>query len=205
MSREMTSDMAAAVAAATVKPCIFVEVQYPGGTVRLNSGLTTQTLNGNSFSGVGTVGTIADIEESLDDAPGSATIEFPANSAMVAAALGASARGRTVKIWIGAHNLSTGTLIADPVVEFSGTVSHHGGPGDPRAGAITLVCVDESADQERPLEQLYTDEEQQRLHPGDLGCQYVASLPNKEFTWGNAAAKIATPVAPPSTDGESEG
>ena len=31
-----------------------------------------------------------------------------------------------------------------------------------------------------------TDQEQQRMHPGDIGLEYVAALPNMKFTWGNA-------------------
>jgi hypothetical protein len=41
------------------------------------------------------------------------------------------------------------------------------------------------ADLERPRESLLTDEEQQRLYPGDLGLEHVATqVPLSSLPWG---------------------
>lgn len=202
MSRALTTDTANAFSADQVAPCILVEIDYPGGMVRVHSGIGDQEFNGETFTGVGTLGAVADIEETTDESSNGATFQLSASSAMLAKALIENPRNRSVKMWTGAYDLTSGDLIDSPALDFSGFVSHHSHTDDGINATITLIAVDETGDQERALEQRWTNEEQQRLYPGDIALEYVADMPNKEFTWGNAP--VPTAIAPPSNGGGSD-
>jgi hypothetical protein len=196
MSRTLTTATANAIAATAVRPAILVEIDYASGTTRLHSGIGDLTFDGDTYTGVGTLGAITDLEESIDESANGCTLTLAASSAIIALALTEDARGRPVRIWIGARDLAADTLIADPALFFSGLVESMSHEDNGETGSVSLHCVDETGDQERPLERRLTNEVQQQLHPGDRGLEYVADLPNQQFVWGNATVAVTTPTGP---------
>jgi len=56
---------------------------------------------------------------------------------------------------------------------------------------ITINVTDELADWDRNITSLYTDAEQQRLHPGDNCMEHVGSMPTQDFIWPTQAAQRA--------------
>jgi len=196
MSRTLTTATANAFAASVVAPAILVDIDYASGITRLHSGIGNLTFGGNTYTGTGTLGAITDLEESIDESANGCTLSLSAASAIIALALTEDARGRPVRIYIGALNTSSGLLIADPALFFSGLVESMSHEDNGETGTVSLHCVDETGDQERPLERRLTNEIQQQLHPGDRGLEYVADLPNQQFTWGNATVAAATPGGP---------
>jgi hypothetical protein len=188
MSRDLTSDVANAFSAATVKPVVLAKLDFASGAVRVHSGIGNLTFASETYTGVGTLGTVSDITESIDPSSNSATLTLSAASAVIALALTevGGGRNRAAKVWLGAKNLGTDALLADPALVYSGFISHITHRDDGTTGSVQVHLVNETGDQERALERRYTNEDQQRLYPGDTGFQYVADLPNKEFTWGNA-------------------
>lgn len=193
MSRDLTSSMQSAFAAATVWPVMFAKMEFPGGTVLLCSHIASLTFASETYTGLGTLGVVSDIEETVDESSNNVTLTLSAASSVVALALTEPVRGARVRLWRGLLN-SGGTLIADPALEFSGFASHMSHSDDGTNGSVTLHIVDETGDQERPLDLRYTDAEQQRMYPGDTGLRYVTTLPNQEFTWGNNRVTTALPV-----------
>jgi hypothetical protein len=205
MSRTLAANTATQFAAAKVNPCVLVEIDYASGTSRLHSGVGNLTFNGNTYTGTGTLGAIADLEETVDESANGCTLTLSAASAVIALCLTEDVRGRPVRVWIGALTSETGTLVADPGLFFSGLVESMPHEDDGTNGRVTVKCVDETGDQERPLERRLTNEFQQQLHPGDLGLEYVTDLPNQQFSWGNASVAAANPgspgeVVPPDND-----
>ena len=203
MSRDLTASMISAFGAATVWPVMFAKMEFPGGTVRLCSHTASLTYDSETYTGLGTLGVVSDIEETIDESSNNVTLTLSAASSVVALALTEPVRGARVRLWRGLLN-SGGTLIADPALEFSGTASHMSHSDDGTSGSVTLHIVDETGDQERPLDLRYTDAEQQRMYPGDTGLRYVTTLPNQEFTWGNTRVYTAQPGGDDGTDGGSD-
>jgi hypothetical protein len=196
MSRTLTTATANAFAAASVLPVVLVDIDYASGITRLHSGIGNLTFGGNTYTGTGTLGAITDLEESIDESANGCTLSLSAASAIIALALTEDARGRPVRIYIGALNTSSGLLIADPALFFSGLVESMSHEDNGETGTVSLHCVDETGDQERPLERRLTNEIQQQLHPGDRGLEYVADLPNQQFVWGNATVAVTAPSGP---------
>lgn len=185
MSRDLDASVVTALGAAELRVVLFFSAEFPSGTVRLNSTKADIIVGGNTYTGTGGLSAVSETEETIDDATGDARFTLTGAAAGIALALGDNPRGVKVVSMFGFLN-SGGTLIADPTIDFSGRGSHFLVDPGAEISSITLVAYDETGDQERPLEERLTDNEQQRMHPGDIGLQYVASLPNQKFTWGNA-------------------
>ena len=86
------------------------------------------------------------------------------------------------KIWL-ALLAEDGALIGDPVQILSGrmdTLSWSEG----ETAAVSMTVENQLVDLDRARVRRYTDADQQAEYAGDLGFQYVASLVEKEITWG---------------------
>ncbi len=185
MSRNLDASVITALDSSEIRVVLFFSAEFPSGTVRLNSTKSDIVVGGDTYSGTGGISAVSETEESIDDSTCDARFTLTGAAAGIAMALGENPRGVKVVSMFGFLN-SDGTLIAAPTIDFSGRGSHFLVDPGAEISSITLVAYDETGDQERPLEERLTDNEQQRMHPGDIGLQYVASLPNKKFTWGNA-------------------
>jgi hypothetical protein len=49
--------------------------------------------------------------------------------------------------------------------------------------AVTVRLENRMADWERPRVRRYTDEDQQRAYPGDLGFQFLTATVDKDIVW----------------------
>jgi hypothetical protein len=196
MSRNLTTATANAFAAQVVQPVFLLRVEFPSGTVRLHSGIGNLTFNSETYTGTGGLGGISPVTESLDGSANNLVVALTASSAIISLALTEDPRGRQAALYLGAVSLSTGLLIADPQLRYRGRVNYVSHQDNGETAMVALNIVHERGDQERPLERRLTNEIQQQLHPGDLGLEYVADLPNQQFTWGNATVAAATPGGP---------
>lgn len=204
MSRDLTTDVANAFSAAQVKPVILAKLEFASGTVRVHSGIGNLTFASETYTGVGTLGTVSDIEETIDESSNSVTLTLSAASSVLSLMLteSGSGRNRPAKVWLGAKNLSSDALLADPALMYSGFISHITHTDDGTTGSVTVHLVDETGDQERTKERRLTMEDQLRIDPTDTGLRYVVDLPNREITWGNARVFTASPGGG-SSDGDS--
>ena len=75
------------------------------------------------------------------------------------------------------------TIVADPVLVFHGRMDVMNIEIGNTA-TITVTAESRLADWNRARTSRYTDEEQQRLYPGDKGLQYVAQTAEMELVWG---------------------
>jgi len=89
--------------------------------------------------------------------------------------------GRTVKLWLGM--LDDAGLIADPALVFHGRADVMIIEEGPETSTITLTAESRLADLRRPKIRRYTNEDQQDLHPGDLGLEFVPAIQNTEVIW----------------------
>lgn len=192
MSRNLPSSIQTALGTSSLRPVVFFEALFPSGAVRLNSSKVNLSIGGNSFIGISSLGAVSEISETVDEGANEARFTLAGDPTGIALALGENPRGVPVKSYLGFLDASN-ALIDVPAVDFSGIGSHFIVDPGAEVSTATLVAYDETGDQERPLEERYTDQDQQRMHPGDVGLEYVADLPNKQFTWGNASVRTAQP------------
>jgi hypothetical protein len=197
VSRELTTDVGNAVVADEVRPAFFVHLALDSGDVRVWNGAAEYELDGETFQGVGHLGGISPVEESTRVTARGIELSLSGiDSSMVSIALAERYRGRRVTIWLAFFDEDF-ALIADPVQHFSGfldTMSLQEDGGS--TSTITITAESRLIDLERPRESRLTNEEQQRLYPGDLGLEYVAGLADKALPWGVPASSATSSSAP---------
>jgi hypothetical protein len=92
--RDLTASVIAAITAPTVRPVVFYEGVYSSGTLRLWSGITSVSWNGQTWLGAGNLLNVAPIQEVSDvRAAGFAVSLSGDSSALLALNIGAARQG----------------------------------------------------------------------------------------------------------------
>jgi hypothetical protein len=107
-------------------------------------------------------------------------------SEMISISLSQVEHNRPATVWLGALDLSTGALIADPYQLFTGFTDvptiEEGGD----TSTITLTAENKLIDLDRARTRRYTTEDQQIDDPTDLGFEFVPSLQDATVVWGRS-------------------
>ena len=190
MSRTLTAGVLTAIAAGTVRPVIFADLEFDSGTEYLHSAFGDLVNNSNTYTGVGDLGKITTLQEPSDLSAQGFTLELSGiDPTRLAQSISEDTQGRTVKIWIGFLDEDY-ALIADPI-----------GPHEARmdvfeielgdTATVALRCESPFADWSRPNIRRYTDEDQQAVYPGDRFFEFGAEMAEKDLIWpaGPAAGK----------------
>ena len=161
------------------------------GTRPFTATLPTET--SHSYLGIGALGSIDGILESSDGSSNGVKLQMSGVAdGLLANALGENYQGRSAKIWLVFLDADD-VIIPDPIVLFSGQMDVMNLVDGDGQGGIEILC--ESRDQllKRTSESLLTDEEQQRVYPGDLGLQFVMELQNTVLAWGDKGSSGNVP------------
>jgi hypothetical protein len=97
-------------------------------------------------------------------------------------ALSSVRQGRDGKIYLGF--LSNGAVVIDPVLVFQGRLDVPIIEENGETATISIAYESRLIDLQKPRESRYTDQDQQRAYPGDLGMAFVPSLQEKTLNWG---------------------
>jgi hypothetical protein len=160
--------------------------------VRLWSGYGTITVGSVTYQGIGTLGTISPVEETTDLSARGINFQLSGiPSAYVSIALTENYQGKACSVLFGALD-ATGAIVSSPVTIFAGRMDVMSVNDDGQNATIIMSAENKLVDFRRPREVRYTQEEQENLHPGDLGLEFVTAIQEKQIYWGNA--KLAAPV-----------
>ena len=102
MARDLTTAVAAAIAAPSVRPAVFYEGVYTTGTLRLWSGIGPIEWNGHTWTGAGQMIGVAPITEVSDIRAVGFSVSLSGEaSALISANLSAARQGLSGKVWLG--------------------------------------------------------------------------------------------------------
>lgn len=181
--RTLTAAATTAITSSNVPLLVFIEMDFAAGFLRLNNSAQTFTWDGNDWIGAGVAGSIDAITEGTDlTANGIGLTLSGIPTETVSIALNQKYQGRAVKIWY-APLTAAHVIIADPI----GPFQYRMDTMDIELGDSATIRVQAESrliDWERALNSRYTHEEQQRLHSGDLGLQFVPQMVEKQIRWG---------------------
>lgn len=181
--RDMTASATAAITADNVPLLMLIEMDFAAGFLRVNNSGQTITWDGYDWLGVGSLGSIEAIVEGADLAATGIGFQFSGvDTSLVAVALGQKYQGRAVKLWYAPLDANH-AVIVDPI----GPFQYRMDTMDIEIGTTASIRVSAESrliDWERSMNTRYTHEEQQRLHPNDLGLQYVPQMVEKQIRWG---------------------
>lgn len=189
MPRTLTLAAEAAVTAEAVARAMAVELDFGSGVVRLATTTWDLEIDGDTYTGVGTLGSISAVEEVPDLASTQLTLALsgiPADT--IAIALGENYQNRAAVVFDVPLDTTTMAPIADPVRIFVGRMDVMTVKRDAAGAKVELRLTNRLVDWERPRRILFSDEQQQRAYPGDTSFRYAASLAERNVIWPSAEA-----------------
>ncbi len=185
--RTLTTDVANALAAENATPVLFTELDFASGFLRMHTGVGTMTVEGNSYTGVGTLGQVETIEESAElQAYGLRLGLSGVPNTLVGTALTEDYQGRAVRVFVGVLNASH-ALIASPVLVFAGRMDNMQITLGPETASISLNAENRLIDWDRPRVRRYNNADQQAEYTGDRGFEFVEQMVNKTLFWGRVS------------------
>jgi hypothetical protein len=186
MSRNLTAGMAAAVVAPVTRPILLAKISTSGAPVLAWSGIGEVIFNGDTYLGVGNLGGVSQVEETEDVKAVGMTFQLSGiPSALIALALGDIRQGLKAYLYFGLLNVTTGALITDPYLLFSGLTDTVFIDENTETSTISITCENRMIDLLRARERRYTPEDQKTIDPTDLGFDFVAGLQDAVAPFGN--------------------
>ena len=180
--------MTTVTTADVVRPAYFVRMVFDSGespnVLNLWNGVGDLAFGGNTYTGVGDLLSISQITETADiQATGINVSLTGVKSSFIVIAKDHDYQGRALTVSLGAFDAS-GSLIADPVIVFSGfmdtmTISENGA-----YSTISISVENKLIAFERSKVRRYTAEDQKIDHPTDKGFEFVTAIVQKDIIWG---------------------
>lgn len=196
MSRDLSTDMLAAVEASTVMPVLLWYGDFASGAVRVCTHTQDISYGGNTFTGLGNVIGMEEIRETGQvEATGAVFHLQNVPAAVLDKAIEAGYRRRRCSLYVGMLDLTTRALIADPV-EFRYLMDVMTITEGADTFSIKLKVESRLVDLQRPRELRQTNECQQSIFPGDRFFEFVPRLQNVELVVGGGGA-TQPPVGAP--------
>jgi hypothetical protein len=173
--------------AARVAPIIFWKGVFTSGTLYLCSDIMSRTWDGHTWLGAGKYVGVGDVSErGRVEANGVTFYLNVVDPDILGKVLGECRQGNDVQMWFGLLDVDTGAIIADPAEAWLGKMDTVHINEDPARPTVALTVESPFIQLKKGVPWRWTDQDTQSRHPGDLACQYVPELQNKQLTWGSA-------------------
>lgn len=207
MAREdVTAGVATELQAARMRARTLLHMGLDSGSLRFWDGIGPFEWDGDTYTGVGNLGTIGAIRESA--ALRAEGLEFTLSgvpAALVSIAIGEQYQGRPVEVWRALLDEDY-ALINDPIKTFGGRLDQMVCIFDGQSSQIKVSAENRLVDLERALHpRFYSDQDQQNEFPGDLGMQFGPSLVNADVVWGRVKVGDNAGSQPPAETEPSAG
>jgi len=183
VSRDLTAGFISEADAATLRPVLFYEGVFTGGTVRLWSGVGTISWNGQSWVGAGYLLGISEMGETADLRAEGITLSLSGQpSSLVAIALAQAQLGLAGSVWLG-FLTAAGAVVADPYMAFAGKLDVVAIEDNGDSCTISISYEHQLIDLERARVRRWTHDDQQITYDGDLGFKYTTMLQDQVLEW----------------------
>lgn len=206
MARGLDPALQTAFSSKRLAPVLFVEMQVTSGFVRLWGGMGSIVWGGNTWLGVTTpqgqvLGGVSRLSERSDvQAQGAAFSLSGIPITALQQVLTECRQNLPANIYIGAVDLNTGVLLANPYKSWGGYTDVPTIAADGQTCTITISVETRMVDLQRAPEWTYTHADQQVFSPGDDGFKFVAGLQNFQVLWGKS-----NPISPGGAIGSNGG
>ena len=182
------------LSASEVEPFLAVDLMFDNSSVIFNgetvtvsplylwTGIGEIEIDGNTYTGAGSLLSISAISETSDISAQGATLSLSGiPSTLLSLALQVPYTGRLCKVKFG--------LMASPVVTttlFIGYMDQMNIVDGAETANITIMVESKLIDLERPRTHRYTSESQKSRFAGDLAFDFVSDLQDKPLSWGRS-------------------
>lgn len=183
MSRNLNSAMASGLAGGSVYPVVLVLLTFRTGVRYVWSGVGSLVYAGNTYVGVGALGTISAVQEGTEVHADGITVALSGiDPALLAECMTDIRQGAPAKVWFGL--LSNGAILGAPYLIFSGQVDKPTiAPGADEV-TISLACESRMVNGQRARNRRYTAADQHLDYPTDTGMNWVEEMNDIAEIWG---------------------
>lgn len=178
--------IAAALAGEAVRASMLVHFEFATTPMRLWLGDGVLDAGGETWQGLGRLGSISGLEQALNGTAPMATFTLSGvEPSQVAVALDSSdeVKGRPVTVYLQAFGADWQTL-DEPYAVYSGVLDQiRIQTKGPTSRVVEVTAESLFARRGLPPFGYLTDRDQQRLYPGDRGLEQVPTMANKTVAW----------------------
>src|SRR5579864_6694109 len=195
MPRSLSTAVAAAIAANTLKLAIFAQLAFADATYYVFTGLGTITPAGppanpastfpygQTFIGLGWLAKISSVPQTTKVQSQNVVLTLSRiPSPLILEATQQVRLTGTARVWVGLFD-SNNNLLADPVGIFSGAMDVPSLTDGGNTSTISISCENSLLSLNLAPNRQFDDPDQQIYHPGDLGLSFVNKLQNLQLFW----------------------
>jgi hypothetical protein len=195
MTIQTSSGFQTAARSQTFGQLALVELKLRSGTARFTNWPLTLQVMGETWQGVGNLGSIGELHESEDGAAEKLTLTLsPVDIGTRALALGdpSEYQDRGVRLWIALLDAATLQISGEPVLRFAGVMDQMKIERDGPTAKISMDCRTASYDvRSNPASLRTNDAQHQARHPGERGFEYLNSMIGSPTVWVNKYLQMA--------------
>lgn len=185
--RSLSSALQTAVVQPVVPTIMLVRIDFDSGVMAWNSGYRDIMYDGVTYVAAGHLGSISPTRE----APGikAAGISITLSGVkpeIVSLLLSEPYMNRPVRIYLAVTDEQWAFNADLTTLYFRGRIDTITG-SQGQTSSFTVAVRSRLADWERQRTLRYTDADQQKLHPGDKGMEFIAQLSQRKIIWPKAA------------------
>lgn len=186
MTRALDSALEVEVQEPEIVPILLVKLAFDSSDVNVWTGIGDLSFGGDTYSGVGDLGGVSELEETIILRSSGVTFTLSGiPSSLLSIALAEDYSERFAKMWFAVIDYQAKTFIGTPYLAFSGRMDVMDIDEGPEVSTISLSCENRLVDLERPKIRRYTSEDQKIDFPSDLGLDFVAGINDgKSVIWG---------------------
>ena len=167
---------------------LAVKAEFDTETIYLWSGDIDLVIDGNTYTGVGTLLSLGDIEDTLELKTSGLRLSLAGmDSTVLNLALSENYQNRNITVFTG--YLSGGTdHVAGKMVLFKGRMTSMSIADDPNGATIQISAENRLVDLEKPSNLRFTKESQTYINADDTCFSRVQNMQDKEIVWGQATS-----------------
>jgi hypothetical protein len=182
MSRTIAAATIAALSSQHIRWLIFAKVEFDFATLAFNSSLESKVFDGDTYLGAGSLGNVSQAVESSGLDPAEYKITFSGvNDTVLSAAATEDYLNKRAIVHVAVLD-EFDAIIGEPFIWFEGLTDSV----DVKYGKQSTIVVnirDRLTDWSRRRISRYTDGEQQSLHTGDKGLEFVTEVASRDIVW----------------------
>ena len=190
MSRNLTTALATAFASNSVRPAIFVSLEFASGSVYFWSGKGDKSYDSNTYTGLGDLTGLDMPEETSNGSTNGMSLSLSGIPSVNVSLALEEYQNRPATVLLAALD-SSDAIIADPYQIFAGLMDVISIQDDGESSSI-VINLEGYAYGVGPSLDRYTNEAQKRIYALDTGLRFIKSLSEKQIYWGVAAAESTT-------------
>ncbi len=181
-TRDLTTALLNALDDEIIQPFFAIQFDFDSGPVRVWTGVGTATIDGNSYTGTGTLLSISAVEETAEMAVRGATLTMTGiPSELLSLALQEPYQGRVCTIYFG---VVSGTTYSGLTQLFTGYMDEMNIDEGSAFATIEMKVENKLIDLERARVRRFSSGYQKSVYPNDKGLDFVEDLQDKEIVWG---------------------